>query len=117
MGIFAADEPLKGRLTREQSPCDETLPTLVADALAQAEPPPPQLLKKYQSIVGALMYCSTQTRPDVAFAVGMLARAMGKPTPQLYAAALRVLYYLDHHKHVGLRFQHDAAPMSGMSGM
>eukprot|EP00966_Prymnesium_polylepis_P139968 3233631-Prymnesium_polylepis.1 len=63
------------------------------------------------------MYCSTQTRQDVAFAVGMLARAMGKPTPQLYAAALRVLYYLDHHKHVGLRFQPDAAPMSGMSGM
>ena len=65
--------------------------------------------------MGALMYCSTQTRPDVAFAVGMLARAMGKPTPQLYAAALRVLYYLDHHKHVGLRFQPDTAPMSGMS--
>eukprot|EP00966_Prymnesium_polylepis_P323706 7379857-Prymnesium_polylepis.1 len=73
MTIFAADEPLKGRLTREQSPCDENLPTLVADALAQPQPPPPQLLKKYQSIVGALMYCSTQTRPDVAFAVGMLA--------------------------------------------
>ena len=115
MTIFAADEPLKGRLTREQSPCDENLPTLVADALAQPQPPPPQLLKKYQSIVGALMYCSTQTRPDVAFAVGMLARAMGKPTPQLYAAALRVLYYLDHHKHVGLRFQPGTAPMSGMS--
>eukprot|EP00966_Prymnesium_polylepis_P319324 7375804-Prymnesium_polylepis.1 len=115
MGIFAADEPMKGRLTREQAPCDDNLPTLVADALAQAEPPPATLLKKYQSLVGALMYCSTQTRPDVAFSVGMLARAMGKPTPQLYAAALRVLYYLDHHKHVGLRFQPDSLPMSGMS--
>ena len=51
----------------------------------------------------------------MAFAVGMLARAMGKPTPQLYSAALRVLYYLDHHKHVGLRFQPNAAPMPGMS--
>eukprot|EP00966_Prymnesium_polylepis_P085843 1987087-Prymnesium_polylepis.1 len=40
---------------------------------------------------------------------------MGKPTPQLYAGALRVLYYLNHHKHVGLRFQPGAAPMSGMS--
>ena len=61
------------------------------------------------------MYCATQTRPDVAYAVAMLARAMGRPTPELYAQALRVLYYLEHHKHVGLRYQPEAAPLSGMS--
>ena len=61
------------------------------------------------------MYCATQTRPDVAYSVGMLARAMGKPTPDLLEAALRVLYYLDQHKHVGLRYQPSSAAMSGMS--
>eukprot|EP00966_Prymnesium_polylepis_P010634 245070-Prymnesium_polylepis.1 len=61
------------------------------------------------------MYCATQTRPDVAYSVGMLARAMGKPTPEFYQQALRVLYYLEHHTHVGLRYQPESAPLSGMS--
>eukprot|EP00966_Prymnesium_polylepis_P204527 4738131-Prymnesium_polylepis.1 len=77
---------------------------MVANALSQSDAPPPALLKKYQSLIGALMYCATQTRPDVAYAVGMLARTMGKPTRELFQQALRVLYYLEHHKHVGLRY-------------
>ena len=114
ISIFTLDEP-KSTLQRNQTPAHEDLPTMVANALSQTEPPPPALLKKYQSLIGALMYCATQTRPDVAYSVGMLARAMGKPTPELYQQALRVLYYLEHHKHVGLRYQPDSAPMSGMS--
>ena len=51
------------------------------------------------------------TRPDVAFAVGYLCRAMGRPTPDLYAAALRVLFC----RHVGLRYEADSREMSGMS--
>ena len=50
--------------------------------------PYPALLRKYQAIVGSLLYCATQTRPDVAFAVGYLGRALGKPTPELYSIAL-----------------------------
>ena len=53
----------------------------------------PKLLKQYQSLVGALLYCSTQTRPDVAFSVAMLCRAMSRPTPELYSDAQRVLRY------------------------
>eukprot|EP00965_Chrysotila_dentata_P080088 2642510-Pleurochrysis_carterae.AAC.1 len=42
---------------------------------------PPDLRSSYQSLVGALLYCSTQTRPDVAYAVGMLCRTMSCPMP------------------------------------
>jgi len=35
-----------------------------------------EFLRRYQSLVGTLLYCSGNTRPDVAFAVGMLCRAM-----------------------------------------
>ena len=68
-----------------------------------------------QSLVGALLYCSTQTRPDVAFSVGYLCRAMAKPTEECYQDALRVLMYLDKHEDVGLRYCACSTPPYGMS--
>ena len=58
----------------------------------------PALLRRYQALVGALLYCATNTRPDVAYAVAMLCRAMSCPTEELYESALRVLYYLHRHR-------------------
>ena len=75
----------------------------------------PDLLKRYQSIVGALLYCATNTRPDVAYAVGMLCRAMGKPTLELYDDALRVLRYLRRTKAIGLRYKASQRPLHGYS--
>ena len=45
----------------------------------------------------------TSTRPDVAYVVGMLCRAMSYPIPVLLEAAERVLAYLIRNKDVGLR--------------
>eukprot|EP00965_Chrysotila_dentata_P064372 2133031-Pleurochrysis_carterae.AAC.1 len=56
------------------------------------------------SLLGARLYCSTQTRPDIAYAVGMLCRAMSCPTSQLLDDARLVLMYLYHHRGVGLRY-------------
>ena len=60
---------------------DRDLPTLVNFALLNGGTPDPALLRKYQSMCGALLYASGNTRPDIAFATGMLCRAMGRPTP------------------------------------
>lgn len=73
------------------------------------------LLKAYQSLTGALLYCAVNTRPDVAYSVGMLCRAMGKPTVPLLDAAYRVLYYLYHHGQVGLHYSASELDLSGMS--
>eukprot|EP00965_Chrysotila_dentata_P116356 3846389-Pleurochrysis_carterae.AAC.1 len=56
---------------KTHAPASDDLPKLVDDALPSKadSPPPPDLLRSYQSLVGALLYRSTQTRPDVAFAV------------------------------------------------
>ena len=68
------------------------------------------------SLVGALLYCATHTRPDVAYAVGLLSRAMHCPDKVLLDAALRVLYYLSKHRDVGLRYgPADNVPLIGMS--
>ena len=67
------------------------------------------------SSVPCLLYCSTQTRPDVAYSVAMLCRAMSRPTPELYADAQRVLRYLYRTRDIGLRYQRDGLPLRGMT--
>ena len=85
----------------------------MAEALPCVEPVDASLLKRYQSIVGALLYCSGNTRPDVAFAVSMLCRAMSKPSPELLEDAYRVLGYLYRTRHLGLRYGVSDAPLRG----
>ena len=97
------------------APHTESLPDLVLQALSSTEPVDSVLLRRYQSLVGSLLYAATNTRPDIAYAVGMLCRAMGKPTAELFDAGLRVVAYLSHHKHVGLRYECDQKPLAGMS--
>lgn len=48
----------------------------------------------YQSLVGSLMYLATCTRPDIAFAVGAVARFTSRPNQSHWVAAKRVLRYL-----------------------
>ena len=40
------------------------------------------------------MYATMYTRPDAAYEVGMLCRAVSRPSVDLYDAAIRVLVYL-----------------------
>ena len=40
---------------------------------------------------------------------------MSKPTEELYAAALRVLYYLERTKDLGLTYEGDDIPLYGMT--
>ena len=93
-----APDGVPARFQSSRGPCNDRLVHAVCDALSSNESPDPALIRKYQSLVGALLYCSTQTRPDVAYTVGYLGRAMSKPTPELYELALHVLYYLYLHR-------------------
>ena len=98
-----------------QLPHGPDLPQHVADALVNTDAPDPAILRSYQSLVGALLYCATNTRPDICYAVGMLCRAMSRPTPELLVAAERVLGYLIRTKHIGLRFEASERPLHGYS--
>ena len=96
-------------------PCDRDLPAMVNLAILANATPDAELLRNYQSICGALLYASTNTRPDIAFATGIFCRAMGRPTLEPLEAAKRVLGYLYRTRHIGLRYEASAAQLEGFS--
>ncbi|SYW81310.1 uncharacterized protein UHO2_07389 [Ustilago hordei] len=55
----------------------------------------PQRAKKYQELVGQLLWVSNTARPDIAFAVGILARYMSIPIDSAWKAAIHVVKYLN----------------------
>jgi hypothetical protein len=97
------------------TPCGDEIMQRVADALADDSVRDIADVRAYQSIVGALLYCATHTRPDVAYAVGMLCRCMSMPSPLMLASAQRVLHYLYRTRHLGLRYTASEKKLFGMS--
>ncbi|GAQ93355.1 hypothetical protein KFL_014650010, partial [Klebsormidium nitens] len=58
----------------------------------------------YSECVGSLLYLSVCTRPDIAQAVGALARFMAGPTEEHWRAALGVVRYLAGTAEDGVNF-------------
>jgi hypothetical protein len=61
-------------------------------------------LVPYRQVVGSLMYLMVCTRPDLASAVGILARYMQDPGKVHWEAAKRVLRYVQHTMKLGLHY-------------
>jgi len=49
----------------------------------------------YRKLIGSLLYLSTNTRPDIAFAVSYLSQFCSKPSQKNWVEAKRVLRYLN----------------------
>ena len=62
----------------------------------------------YRSIIGSLQWLVTCTRPDIAHAVGMLARSCADPQPQQFEETKYLLRYLSGTRQLGLTYR----PMS-----
>ncbi|CAI7877689.1 unnamed protein product [Closterium sp. NIES-53] len=60
--------------------------------------------RRFHSLVGSLMYAAVNTRPDVAFATGQLARVVQCPNEEQIAAGMRVAKYLGQTPTVGLQY-------------
>ena len=58
----------------------------------------------YRSIIGCLLYLSLNTRPDLAFAVGFLARASSKPTYGACYCAAWLFSYLSLTVEMGIEY-------------
>ena len=59
----------------------------------------------YASAVGSLMYAQVCTRPDIAFAVGILGRYQSNPGMDHWRAAKKVMRYLQGTKHYMLMYE------------
>ena len=63
-----------------------------------------RVVRLFQSCLGALLYLVSNTRPDIALPVGLLCRAMAKPTPALFEEVYCVLCYLREYPDLGLTY-------------
>jgi hypothetical protein len=70
---------------------------------------------RYGSVVGSLLYAALSTRPDIAYAVGVLARYVSAPLPQHWRAAKYVLRYLKGTASLGLTFRGSTASSTAVT--
>ena len=63
-------------------------------------------LAKFQlnEIVGALLWLSVMTRPDISYAVATVAQYVSRPEAKIYSMASRILRFLAGTKDVGIAF-------------
>ena len=68
---------------------------------------------RYSELVGSLLYLSVCTRPDIAQAVGVLARHMAKPCLEHWTAAKAVLRYIAGTLDTGITFRQTDSAVEG----
>ena len=61
----------------------------------------------YLSAIGALMYIANCTRPDIAFAVNLLARHNAAPMKRHWAGVKNIFRYLNGTRNLGLFYRHN----------
>jgi len=67
-------------------------------------------LFSYRSAVGALLYLSTGSRPDIAYAVGQASRNLEKPSHEDFVAVKRIFRYLQGTVNHGLVYRPGVNP-------
>ena len=63
----------------------------------------------YQAVIGNLLYLSTKTRPDIAYAVSCVGRFCANPTKEHWTAVKRILQYLKGTSNLGLLYREDTS--------
>ncbi|XP_059060214.1 uncharacterized protein LOC131853364 [Achroia grisella] len=59
----------------------------------------------YKELIGSLLFISSNSRPDITFAISYLSRFLDKPTEGVWKAAKRVMRYLKGTKEKSLIYR------------
>ena len=59
----------------------------------------------YQSIIGSLLYAAIATRPDIAYAVGVVSKFISRQTEAHLTAAKQILRYLKGTTDLAVKYQ------------
>ena len=73
-------------------------------------PPDAGLVKEAQGITGALLWVSTRSRPDIAYAVSRMGQQATKVPDLSIAIGRQVLQYLNSTLHYGIEYLHESGP-------
>jgi hypothetical protein len=68
-----------------------------------------------RQLVGALLYLSVGTRPDISFSTGLLARYQDKPNLSFCKALIHLLKYVNSTKHYKIKFGGSLVTLVGYS--
>ena len=74
-------------------------------------------LERYRAGIGALIYLTTMTRPDIAYAVNAVSQFMANPTEQHEVALWRIFRYLKDREHYSLKYYKSSDLDPKKSGM
>ena len=86
------------------TPMDPGLILVAAEKEATTDEAKQMKAVPYLAAVGSLMYVMLGTRPDLAFAVGVVSRYSSDPRPEHWTAVKRILRYLKGTRDVVLRY-------------
>ena len=88
-------------------PYSSDLHDLVDSAISEKEQhghKHPELISQYQQLCGSYLYLVTATRPDIAYVVCHLCRAMACPTPTLLSQFDLLATYLYYNASIGITY-------------
>jgi hypothetical protein len=108
-------ELLKRWRMDQSKPADAPIQVSVPLTPGEGAPLSAEMHAQYQAVVGSLIYLSICTRPDIAYAVHKLTRAMASPTEPYWKGAMHLLRYLAGTVSMGLVYRPTAGPTGGPS--
>ena len=73
----------------------------------------PELQKKYQCLVGSLLYIARHTRPEISLHINLLGRRTSKPIQLHFQTAIRILRYLSSSSTDGICLRRESQEVTG----
>jgi hypothetical protein len=107
IGAFFEKHPILNQAQTRATPLSATVEKEVISDTSNFDELDRFLWNNYASVVGTLIYLAITARPDIAYAVGRLSRAMHAPTAMHVKMLRQTMGYLKSHMDTKLTYRRD----------